>query len=401
MRPLEGIRVLDLTWVYSGPYCTLTLKDLGAEVIKLESAWGDYARSFPPLKNNWSGYFYMLNRGKKSITLDLKSDEGKELFFNLIRQVDVVTENFVPGTMDRLGIGYLEVREVNPKIIYASISGFGCTGPYAEQPSVDPVAQAMGGLMSMTGYPGQAPLKTGPAIADAMAGMNLTIAILASLYMREKTGQGQRVEVAMMDTIFAVLEEAVIRTSMTGNPLGARGNTDPLGAPWDAFATADGKWIMVCGVGGDKFHQIYSEIGRSDIAEKYKGESETEIERRSEDLSFLNSLFAEWCKTKTVAEVTELCSRVRIPTGIVNTVSDLLEDPQIKAREMIIDVDHPKLGAVKTFNCPIKFFGAEVGVKEGEAPADPILGEHNDEIFGTLLGLSADRIAELKNKKVI
>lgn len=220
MRPLEGIKVLDLTWVYSGPYCTLTLHDMGAEVIKLESARGDYARSFPPLKNDWSGYFYMLNRGKKSITLDLKNGEGKRLFFKLIQQVDVVTENFVPGTMERLGVGYESIREVNPRIIYASISGFGITGPLAKRPSVDPIAQAMGGLMSMTGYKGQPPLKAGPAIADAMAGMNLTIAIVGALYMREKTGLGQRVEVAMMDTIVAALEEDHHQDQHDGGPVG-------------------------------------------------------------------------------------------------------------------------------------------------------------------------------------
>lgn len=402
MRPLQGIRVLDLTWVYSGPFGTLLLHDMGAEVVKLESPGiGDYTRYFPPLRNDWSGYFYMLNRGKKSITLNLKSEEGKEVFLELIKHFDVVTENFVPGTMDRLGVGYEKAKEVNPQIIFASISGFGSNGPYSKLPSVDPVAQAMGGLMSLTGYPGQPPLKTGPAIADSLAGMNMVIGILAALRMRDKTGFGQHVEVSMMDSVFTVLEESVIRASMTGNPLPARGNTDPLGAPWDAFPTKDNKWVMVCAVGADKFYQIYQAIGRSDIAERYKGDSEAAIEKRSQDLEYINAAFAEWSITVTEEELMKFFIDLRIPCGTVKDVNELLEDPQILAREMVVDIDHPKLGAVKTFNLPIKFLGSEAGVKTGENPLDPAIGEHTEELLSSLLGLNEETFNRLKDEGVV
>lgn len=402
MRPLAGLKVLDLSWVYSGPYCTFLLNDLGAEVVKIENPLaGDYTRYFPPLRNNWSGYFYMLNRGKKSMTLNLKEEKGKDIFLQLVKHFDVVTENFVPGVVDKLGIGYDRAREVNPRIIYASLSGFGSNGPYAQFPCVDPVAQAMGGLMSMTGYPGQAPLKTGPAIADALAGMNLAIGILAALQMRERTGRGQKLEVAMLDSVFAVLEEAVIRTSMTGDPLPARGNTDPLGAPWDAFPTADSRWVMVCGVGGDKFYEIYQAIGRTDIAEAYRGNAQEDIERRSRDLGIINEVFAQWTKTRTADQVVEFCTEVRIPSGIVRDVNDLLKDPQIMAREMLVEVDHPYLGAVKTFNLPIKFFGAEAGISSHQAPLDPLLGQHNQEILEEVLGMSPADVAGLRAGGII
>jgi crotonobetainyl-CoA:carnitine CoA-transferase CaiB-like acyl-CoA transferase len=402
MKPLDGIRILDMTWVYSGPYSTLLLSDMGAEVVKLESPnIGDHSRYFPPLKNNWSGYFYMLNRGKKSVTLNLKDEEGKKIFLDLIKHFDVVTENFVPGTLDRLGVGYEAARVVNPGIIYAAISGFGSNGPYAKQPCVDPVAQAMGGLMSLTGYPGMPPLKTGPAVADALAGMNMAIGILGALQMRTKTGQGLRIDVSMMDSVFAVLEESVIRTSMTGDPLPARGNTDPLGAPWDAFPTSDGHWVMVCSFGGDKFYEIYKAIGRDDLVEEYQGYDEAAIEKRSRDLIMLNDAFAEWTITKTTDELIQFCNDVRIPSGVVKDVHDLIDDPQILAREMIFDIDHPQLGAIKSFNLPIKFHGAEAGIKPSNAPMDPVLGEHNTEIYSTFLGLSQDEIAQLKDKGII
>ncbi|MGE5422518.1 MAG: CaiB/BaiF CoA transferase family protein, partial [Ignavibacteriales bacterium] len=264
-KPLEGIKVLDLTWVYAGPFTTLILQDLGAEVVKLEGPpVGDYSRVFPPMKNGHSGYFYMLNRGKKSIALNLKSDKGKKVFLKLVKHFDVVTENFVSGTMDTLGLGYDVLKKANPGLIYASISGFGSYGPYSDLPCVDPIAQAMGGLMSLTGYPDRPPVKTGPAVADSVSGLYLVVGILSAMLQRARTGEGQRIEVSMMDSVFSILEESVVRASMTGESLPVRGNTDPIGAPWDAFSTSDNKWVMVCCVGADKFDRVFRLIGRED-----------------------------------------------------------------------------------------------------------------------------------------
>ena len=401
-RPLAGVKVLDLTWVYAGPFSTLILADLGAEVVKVEGPpFGDYTRIFPPMRNGASGYFYMLNRGKKSVALNLKTQEGKQLFLELCKKFDVVTENFVTGTMEKLGLGYEVISQANPRIIYASISGFGSFGPYSHLPCVDPVAQAMGGLMSMTGYPGMPPLKTGPAIADSLAGLYLAVGILAALRLRDRTGQGQKLEVAMMDSVFSVLEESVIRASMTGNALPSRGNTDPLGAPWDAFPTKDGKWVMVCSLGSDRFDKIFRHIGRDDIADKYQGDNEEVVEARSRDLEYINQAFAAWTKTQTAQELKEFLLSMSIPCGEVKDVVELLEDPHLKARNMVFDVKHPKLGEVKSFNLPVVFFTAEAGVNKGENPMDPELGQCTAEVLSTYLNLTEQEIKGLKEKGII
>jgi crotonobetainyl-CoA:carnitine CoA-transferase CaiB-like acyl-CoA transferase len=401
-KPLAGVKILDLTWVYAGPFASMLLSDMGAEVVKVEGPpFGDWVRIAPPLKNGSSGYFYMLNRRKKSVALDLKSEKGKEIFFELVKKFDVVLENFMAGTMEKLGIGYEQLKAANPKIILGSINGFGSDGPYAHLPCVDPVAQAMGGLMSLTGYPGQPPLKTGPAVADSLSGLYLALGILGALRQLEQTGEGQRLEVSMMDSVFSVLEEAVIRTSMTGDPGSARGNTDPLGAPWDAFESADGKWLMVCNFSPDNFEKIYRMIGREDIVTEYGGYGEEVTEKRSRDLLKLNKIFSEWTITKKVDEIQEILLEMSIPTGIVKTVNELLEDPQLKSRDMVVDVEHPKLGPVKTFNLPIKFFGQDLGIVPGENPLDPDIGENNVEVFKEVLGMSDEEIEKLKSENVL
>jgi len=401
-KPLDGIRVLDLTWVYAGPFATMMLSDLGAEVIKVEGPpFGDWTRIVPPLQNGHSGYFYMLNRRKKSVALDLKQEEGRSLFMRLVERSDVIAENFKGGTLDRLGIGYEQARQVNPRIIYGSVNGFGSSGPYSDMPCVDPVAQAMGGLMSMTGFEGQPPLKTGPAVADSLSGLYLALGILSALRQRDRTGVGERVEVSMMDSVFSVLEEAVIRTSMTGDPLPARGNTDPLGAPWDAFETRDGRWTMVCNLDPNRFLEIYKLIGREDIAGEYGGVDGTAIEKRSRDLPKLNRIFADWARTRTAEELQQILSEMSVPNGLVKEVPELLEDPHLVGRNMVVDIDHPKLGKVKTFNLPIKFFGGEMGIRRGENPLDPELGQNTTEVLARLLGLGNEEIDRLRTEKII
>lgn len=401
-KPLEGIKVLDLTWVYAGPFTTLILQDLGAEVVKLEGPpVGDYSRVFPPMKNGHSGYFYMLNRGKKSIALNLKSDKGKKVFLKLVKHFDVVTENFVSGTMDTLGLGYDVLKKANPGLIYASISGFGSYGPYSDLPCVDPIAQAMGGLMSLTGYPDRPPVKTGPAVADSVSGLYLVVGILSAMLQRARTGEGQRIEVSMMDSVFSILEESVVRASMTGESLPVRGNTDPIGAPWDAFSTSDNKWVMVCCVGADKFDRVFRLIGREDIAEKYHGYDEAVVEARSRDLRILNEVFASWTRGKTSQEVMGLLKENQIPCGIVKDVPELLEDSHLRARNMIIDGSHPQLGEVKTFNLPIKFCSSEVGIGVGDNPIDPTLGQDTEEYLSAVLGMSFEEIESLAQEGVI
>lgn len=401
-KPLSRCRVLDLTWVYSGPYATSLLLDLGAEVIKVEGPrFGDHTRTFPPFKNGDSGYFYAINRGKKSVALNLKSEEGKEIFRALVKDADMVTENFVPGVMDRMGLGYEALKEINPRLIYGSIHGFGTWGPYADWPGVDPVAQAMGGLMMQSGFAGGPPLKTGPAVADALAGIYLALGLVSAYLERLSTGEGKRVEISMMDAVFSVLEESVVRASMTGNALPGRGNTDPLGAPWDAFHTKDNKWVMICSLGGDRFSAIYRAIGRADLADAYGGDGEEASEKRANNLKELNQAFADYAETLTADELVEMMHGFHVPCGEAKDVAELLTDPHLLARGMVMDIDHPRLGKIKTYNNPIMFNCRSVGIQPGENPMAPEIGQDNAAVLEELLGLSAEAVDNLYEKNVL
>ncbi len=401
-KPLSGYTILDLTWVYSGPYCTSMLLDFGADVIKIEGPKrGDHSRDFPPFKNGVSGYYYGINRGKRSIALNLKSEKGKALFLEMVKKADMVVENFVPGVMEKMGLGYDVLKEINPRLIYGSVYGFGSWGPYAKMRGLDSVAQAMGGLMSLTGYPGMPPLKTGPAVADAVCGMYLCIGLLAAALEREKTGEGKRVEVGMMDAVFSVLEDCVVRASLEGKAFPPRGNTDPLGAPWDAYETCDGRWVMLCSMGGASFEKIYRAIGRDDIADEFSGEGEDAIARRSAARDEHNAALAEWAKQHTVDELIRIAEEARISCGPVMTIPELLEDPHLKAREMVVDIKHPRMGDIKTFNNPIMFDEHSVGIAPGENPLEPEIGEHDAEVLQQLLGLSEEEVARLREEGVL
>ena len=402
-KPLDGIKVLDLTWVYAGPFGTQILGDLGAEIIKIEALpVGDKTRVMPPFKNGASGYFATLNRGKKSLALNLKTDKGREVFLKLAEKVDVLIENFAPGALDQLNLSYADVKKANPGIIYASASGFGSYGPYSNRPCIDPVGQAMGGLMSLTGYPDRSPLKTGPGIADSILGLYLVTGVLAALRLRDLTGEGQRIEVAMMDSIFSVLEENVIKTSLEGEAPPRRGNLDPFGVPWDTFLTRDDQWVMVCAFSSPVFEELFSIMGRDDLVEEYKGDNINAFIKRSTNQEMLNSVFREWVRENMTAnDLEDLFMAMDSPMGVIKDVKELLDDPHLKARDMVVDVDHPKLGPVKTFNLPIKFFSAPVGVTPGKAPLDPELGQHSSEILNTYLGMTDAEIEELRKEKVI
>jgi len=275
-------------------------------------------------------------------------------------------------------------------------------GPYSKRPCIDPVGQAMGGLMSLTGYPDRSPLKTGPGIADSIMGLYLVNGILAALRLRDLTGEGQRIEVAMMDSVFSVLEENVIKTSMEGEPAPRRGNLDPFGVPWDTFLTKDSRWVMVCAFSSPVFEELYGLMGRPDLVDKYKGDNIDAFLNRAAHQAELNEVFAKWVRENMTADDLEsLFIAMDAPMGIIKDVKELLDDPHLKARDMVVEVDHPKLGKIKTFNLPIKFFNAEAGVKPGKAPLDPEIGQHSTEILKTLLGKSDAEINVLREEKVI
>ena len=240
MKALEGIKIIDLTQAYSGPFCTMHLADHGAQVMKIERpGTGDQSRTWGPIVNDYSAYYAFLNRNKKSVSLDLRSDAGKEIFLKLVQDADVVCENFKVGTMEKLGLGYDQLKKINPKLIYASISGFGLNGPMAKLPAYDIIAQAMSGLMTITGFPENVPTKVGPSVGDNYTGAYMALGICMALYHREKTGAGQRLDVSMVDTLFSILENAVVEYTVAGKVPGRSGNADPGIAPFDAFMAKD------------------------------------------------------------------------------------------------------------------------------------------------------------------
>ena len=389
-RPLEGVRVLDLTQAYSGPFCTFNLADHGAEVIKIEMPGaGDQTRGWGPMKNDYSGYYSYVNRNKRGMTLNLKTDEGKEIFTELLKTADVVCENYKVGVMERLGFSYERMKEINPRIIYGSISGFGLTGPLASRPAYDIVAQAMSGMMSITGFPDSPPTKVGPSIGDNYSGAFLCMGILMALYKREKTGEGSRIDISMMDALFSVMENLVVDYTVTGEVPMRAGNADPSITPFDSFHAKDGDFVMGCGT--DKmFVEFCDAIGKPYL---YKDPRfDNNYHRSCNYLPDLKREIEEFTMTKTVAEMEELLVSLKIPVGRIQNIKEACEHPQLAERNMLWTVHQPGMDADFTMpGTPIKIHGEP---DELIKPA-PLLGEDNDAIL-TELGFSEERIAAFK-----
>ena len=332
--PLEGVRILDLTWVLSGPYCSMTLCDLGAEVIKVERPpYGDVARTTGPFVNRESVYFFSINRGKKSIMLDLKKQEGKDLFLQLVDEVDVVMENFTPGSMDRLGLGYEALSARNPRIIYAATSGFGQTGPDRARPALDVVVQGMGGVMSITGEPGGRPVKPGFSLGDITAGLYTAIGVLSALHERERSGRGQMVDVSMLDCQIAVLENAFARYSVTGEAPKPLGTRHPSTTPFQAFPTKDGYIVIALGFGLDNIWSMFCAIlGVPELI--YDERFETPGTRTSNHAE-LEPILNEALMQKTTAEWLVELEPLQIPCGPLQTIPEAAAHPQVQAREML------------------------------------------------------------------
>ncbi|MGS0765092.1 CaiB/BaiF CoA transferase family protein [Syntrophomonas curvata] len=394
MKALEGIKIIDLTQAYSGPFCTMHLADHGAEVIKIERPGiGDQSRTWGPIKNNYSAYYAFLNRNKKSISLDLGTSQGKEIFLKLVENADVICENFKVGTMEKLGLGYDVIKEINPRIVYASISGFGLNGPMAKLPAYDIVAQAMSGLMTITGFPDNPPTKVGPSVGDNYTGTYLALGIMMALYHRELTGEGQRLDVSMVDTLFSILENAVVQYTVAGEVPGRSGNADPGIAPFDAFMAKDG--MIVMGVGTNAMWKKLCDImGRPDLFEdpRYLNNDA----RCRNYLPDLKNDVESFTRTKTKEELEVLMNEAGIPFGRIFTVAEVAEHPQLQAREMLVEVDDPVLGKIKIQGVPVKLHSTPGSV---EQPA-PMLGENTTEIL-LQMGYSRDDIKNLRDQNVI
>ncbi|MBF8299286.1 MAG: CoA transferase [Dehalococcoidia bacterium] len=394
--PLTGLTVLDLTRILAGPFCTMVLRDLGAEVIKIERPeGGDTARGNGPFVHGLSSYFLSVNRGKKSVTLNLATVEGRGLLQELAKQADVVVENFVPGTMGRFGLGYHALKEKNPALVYCSISGFGQTGPYAPRPALDVVVQGMGGIMSVTGEPGGPPIRPGASIGDIAAGLYSAIGILAALFERSVTGLGQQVDIAMLDCQVAIQENAFSRYFATGEVPGPLGTRHPVFTPFQAFQTSD-SWIVIAMVGGfgDQWPLFCATIGRLDLIDvpEYADGG-----LRTQHYSSLEPLLSEALSKRTTAEWLQLLGEAGIPCGPVNTIDKVAADPQVAAREMFVEVSVGGKGAVKLINSPVKL-SRTPGVVDSLSPE---LGEHTAEVLAQRLGLNAAQVKALRAEGVV
>ena len=390
---LAGLRVLDLTRVLVGPYSTMILADLGAEVIKLEMpGQGDDARQFPPHINGESAYFMSLNRNKRSMTLNLKTEAGKVLFLDLVQKVDILVENFRPGTMERLGLGYEKLIKINPRLIYAAASGFGQSGPYSQQPAYDGVVQAMGGIMSITGQLGGEPTRVGTSIGDIAAGLFTAIGILAAVHHREKTGEGQMVDVAMLDCQVALLENAIARYTAAGEIPGPIGNRHPSITPFEPFNTRDGQLMVAVG-NNRMWARICEALGEPELAADPRF---TTNALRTANYEELRPLIAAAMSQKTTADWVSILEEFSVPNGPINSVDMVIADPQVIAREMVVDVEHPIAGPTKLPGIPIKLDKTPGEIKE---PA-PILGQHTGEILREILGYDAEKIARLEENGI-
>lgn len=394
--PLTGIRVLDFTRVVAGPYATMLLADLGAEVIKVEMPGrGDDGRYGYPTVEGVPLAHLALNRNKKCITLDLRTPRAQEIVRQLAARVDVVAENFTPGTMDRWGIGYESLRQENPRLVYAALSGFGQTGPYAKRPSYDIVAQAMGGLMALTGFPGQPPTRGGGALGDFIGGIFLAFGIVSALYRCRTTGEGQFVDVSNMDAILSMTDNWITVTGVTGQQPVRLGNRHPFTAPYDCFQAKDG-WVVI-GVGNSAlFRSLMSAIGKAELGRDPRFKSP---QGRLENSDAIHQEVADWVRERTVAEVMECLGPqgANLPCAPVLGIADLLRDPHVQERGMVQWIPHAKLGLVPVAGIPLQFSETPGGIRW----LGPELGAHNEEVFGELLGMSAEEMEALHQAGVI
>lgn len=387
---LHGLRVVDMTRVLAGPFCTMLLADMGAEVIKVEGPGkGDDARDYPPFLRGASAYFANLNRNKQSIILDLKEPDARDVLVDLLKKSDVLLENFKPGTMERLGLGYEEVRGFNPAIIYASISGFGQYGPYRDRPGYDIIGQAMGGLMSVSGWPDSPPTRTGTAMADIVAGLNACIGILAALKGRERTGVGERIDVALVDSMVSAMETLIQIYLVEGRVPRRSGNRYEFIAPYNSFAAEDG-WVVI-GVGGQEVWKRFCQvIGREDLIEAPEFLTNRD---RVNNVARLEGIVTEWTSVRKMDDIVSLLMRASVPCSPILNVEQICKDPHIaQAREMIVEMDHPLEGKMNVVSCPIKFTNMKPTIRS----TAPRHGEHTERVLTDILGMSEEEYARLR-----
>lgn len=372
---LDGITVVDFSRVLAGPYCTMLLADMGADVIKIEQPGkGDDTRAWgPPYLGDQSGYYLAVNRNKRGIAIDLKSDAGRQIALDLVRNADVVVENFRVGVMEKLGLGYDELRAIKPDLIYCSISGFGRSGPYSSRPGYDLIAEAMSGFMSVTGEPEGVGMRAGVAIGDVTTGMMASNMILAALLHRERTGEGQLVEAALLDTIVGWLINANLYYLITGENQPRTGNAHALVVPYQEFQAAD--LPMIITAGNDRlFAALCATIGRPDLPDDPRFRTNSDrIANRAELASLIEAELAH----KPAAEWAELLEAAGVPSAPINTMAEVFADPHVLARQMLVEVEHATLGSIQLPGVPMKFSATDAAVRT----APPVLGQHTREVL--------------------
>jgi CoA:oxalate CoA-transferase len=393
---LEGIKVIDFTQVYSGPFCTLLLKDLGADIIKVERPEsGDLIRyDIPHTEGNEGGPFIILNRGKKSVTVDLKTEKGRNICQELIKKVDVLVENFSPGTMDKLGLGSKEMCQINPKLIYASISAYGQTGPRRDYPGFDPVAQAMGGMTCVTGFP-DSPVRCGVSIADFSSGFFTAFSIVSALYYRLQTGEGQTIDISMQDCIWQLTSIEYAPYYWLANQIPPRlGNGHAAMIPCNLYPTKDGGRVYINAGVLAQVHRLYTAMGRKDLIDTPLGANQNErFQHRTE----IDEIITAWTKTKTTQEIQDVLKKADVPCTRLPSFDEVCNDPQLLSRNMIIEVDQPISGKVKT---PGSLFKMSRTPGKIDFPA-PFLGENNQNVLSEMLGYTEKEIAKLSDEHII
>lgn len=395
--PLHGITVLDLTQALAGPYSTMVLADLGADVVKIEPPSGDGTRyNLPHLEEDeaYGGYFHTVNRNKRSVSIDLKTEKGKAAFEEMVPNADVVIENFKVGTMERLGLSYEHLKEIKPDLIYATIRGFGDprTGesPYAERPAFDVIAQAMGGIMSITGSEDNGPTKVGPGVGDIFPGVLASVGVLAALNHRDRTGEGQFLDVSMVDGILALTERIVYQHSFTGDVPRPQGNTHPLLFPFDRFDASDG-YIMIASPGNKHWEALCEHMDRPDLVEEYETGNE-----RVKNADILRPQINEWTSQYTKDELFDLLAD-DLPCAPVYDAADIFEEEHFKRRDMLPEVEHADTGqTIRLAGSPIKFSDTYTGIRQ----KGPFLGEHTREFLAEN-GFTMEEIEELLDDEAI
>lgn len=391
---LDGIRIIDVSRVLAGPFCSMILGDLGAEVIKIEHyKTGDETRGWgPPFVNGESAYYLCANRNKKSISLNLKTEEGKEIFRKLVSTGDVVVQNFKAGTLEKMDLGYESLKEMNPSLIMASITGFGTNGPYKDLPGYDYIIQAMSGLMSITGEPDGSPVKVGVAIADVITGLYTCIGILSALQYRNKTGEGQEIDISLLDCQVSSLINVASNYLCSGVTPQRLGNQHPNIAPYQVFSAKDGDLVVAVG-NDEQFKRFAAALGKPDLSHM---EEFIHNKNRLENKSKLIPIIDELLSKKSKKEWKDILDAADIPNGPINTVQEMFDDPQIRAREMVVEMEHPSIKNLKLTGSPIKLSKSPVKMRHHP----PMFSEHTETILEQI-GYHPEEIARFRKNNII